>query len=607
MGRFTLLKPLALSIVLALAIAGCGASPESSNGNPAVDAQALKKVEQLRSLPFDESRVAVVTTELTDAGVAITDEWADTATELIRITPWQVQNMAAEAANEGGVSGEELAALSPTPDGAPPIGYLISAWAISYDSDSARFAYALLGDQDFTHPEAILFSSLVTTLFLADATADYNATDQPIDGAIGTQSESIQVASFNQPQAAGLCTTVANFIQRAIATVVNALKVDTSRGGLLGFLGSIWNKAVDLAASLVKGLLDAVTRPVVQLMVTIFGALETIRQVSTFLLVWRATVVPKPEENKFGIDDNKVHGRMTLKVIDNRLPIPEPVLDCADAFGVNLRDAGSATGSKVTWQPTNMARPDLSTLDTSEPVLDRDQIAQYDYLTGQETSEQAKGDEHAGLLKLVAVVQRNDIEKVRQLFTKLIFDQVPASIRGIVESIAGPILDAATTHLTAITDVRATGYVAISFHSEPPPKETSKPEGGGACPASGVAQGHYLGSDTMHYVSSFWGFTVDWVYTLDVTVGSGESLEGTMTADSQTSGSSTDSSHRVTPITGTVEAPLFDGESIAPLNAYLSPISGDCKFLDWTWDFTKVLDSDAGGDTAVVIHAPLAK
>ncbi|HEV7743254.1 MAG TPA: hypothetical protein VGO65_12635 [Pseudolysinimonas sp.] len=466
MRRPHLIRPLALAALLALVLSGCvptATPPDAAPIDP--DAQAL--VQELRSLPFDQSKVDLVAGALDAAGVAVADTWDPDATAVVRITPWQMQNMAAEAANDGGVSGAELEAISPAPAGAPPLGYLISAWAIDFDSDGARLAHALLGDQDFHHPEVILFPSLVTTLFLADATADYDASDyQAAAAGIGTAS----VVGFPDARAAGVCSAVGNFIQRAIATVVNALKVDTSGGGFFGFLGKIWNAAVDLATGFVKGLIEAVTRPIVQIMVTIFGAIETIRQLSTYLVEWRSTLVPNPETNMFGIDDAKVHGRVTLTVLDNRIPIPEAVLECSDLFGVNLRDAGTAAGSHVSWTPTNMARPDLSRLDAAEDVLDRNQIAQYDYFTGQESAKEAKGDEHAGLLKLVSSVHRNDIEKVRKLFTALVFDQIPSSIRGIVQSIAGPILDAATNHLTSITDVRSTGYVAITFHGEKPPE-----------------------------------------------------------------------------------------------------------------------------------------
>ncbi|HEX7835676.1 MAG TPA: hypothetical protein VF479_09440 [Pseudolysinimonas sp.] len=468
MRRTRFVRPVALALTAIIALSGCVPPDTPESDFPPIDPDAKALVEQLRSLPFDEASVALVRDVLDAAGVAITQEWDPQASEVVRITPWQLQNMAVQAANMGGVTGAELESVATTPEGVPPIGFLISAWAIDFDSDAARVAHALLGDQDFHHPEAILFPSLVTTLFLADATADYDAADYQATGPALT----ITTASYRDSRAAGVCAAVSNFIQRAIATVVNALKVDTSGGGFFGFLGKIWNRVVDLATGFVVGLIQAITRPVVQLIVTIFGALETIRQLSTYLVEWRSTLEPKPETNVFGIDDAKIHGRVTLTVLDNRIPIPESVLECSDLFGVDLRDAGSAAGSQVSWTATNIGRPDLSRLDSAEGVLDRNQIAQYDYLTGQESAKAAKGDEHAGLLQLVSSVHRNDIEKIRKLFTALVFDQVPSGIRGIVESIAGPILDAATNHLTSITDVRATGYVAIIFHGEKPPEPT---------------------------------------------------------------------------------------------------------------------------------------
>jgi hypothetical protein len=471
-----------------LVVSGCvptASEPESEF--PGIDADAQAIVDELRSLPFDESKVAIVTSALDAAGVAIAETWDPDAQEVVRITPWQAQNMAIEAANEGGLSGAELEAMSPTPEGSAPIGYLISAWAIDYDSDAARLGHALLGEQDFHHPESILFPSLVTSLFLADATAGMDAADYPIEQAAGATGATIAAAAFT---AASPCTAVANFIQSAIATVFNALTVDTSGGGLFGFLGKIWNTVVNLAFNFVLGLVKIVTQPIVNLIVTVLTAVETIRQVSTYLKEWRSTLEPKPETNIFGIDAQKVPGSLTLTVLDNRLPIPDAVLACADLFDVNLRDAGSAAGSAVAWTPTNMGRADLSVRDTASAELDKDQKAEYHYFTGQESKKTAQGDEHAGLLKLASSVHRNDIEKVRKLFTALIFNQIPSSIRGIVESIAGPILDAATNHLTAMTDVRATGYVAITYHGEKPPEPTPAP----STPVARTWQGEWQSS-----------------------------------------------------------------------------------------------------------------
>ena len=510
-----------LSVLLAsvtgavLVLSGCvppAPAPESESEFSAIDSDALALVEELRSRPFDESKIELVTTALDAAGVAIADTWDPAAPEVVRITPWQVQNMAIEAANDGGVSGAELEAISPAPEGSAPIGYLISAWAIDYDSDAARLAHALLGDQDFHHPESILFPSLVTSLFLADATAGMDAAEYQVVAA-GETGPAIATAAF---AAVSPCAAVSNFIQRAIATVYNALTVDTSRGGLFGFLGKIWNTVVDLAIKFVVNLVKLVTQPIVDAIVLGFTALETIRMLSTYLKPWDSTLKLEPETNKFGIDDEKVRGAVTLTVVDNRIPIPDTVLDCADLFKVNLRDAGSAAGSKVTWTPLNMGRPDLSRLDTASAELDKDQKAQYHYITGQESKKTAQGDEHAGLLKLVSSVQRNDIEKVRLLFEELLFEAVPDSIRGIVQAVAGPIVDKATTYLTSITDVKATEYVAIIYHGEKPPVDpTPTPEA--STPGSKIWHGEW-------YSPKYEG---GGTFTLDVVIADGK-MNGTI-------------------------------------------------------------------------------
>ena len=64
----------------------------------------------------------------------------------------------------------------------------------------------------------------------------------------------VWVASSSVGAATGPCSAVSNFIQSAIATVFNALTVDTSGGGLFGFLGKIWNTVVNLAFDFVIGL-----------------------------------------------------------------------------------------------------------------------------------------------------------------------------------------------------------------------------------------------------------------------------------------------------------------------------------------------------------------
>jgi hypothetical protein len=492
-------------LCVAMVVSGCQGGHDSASTSAPVE---QNQVAALRALPFTEHNVDVVTGVLRQAGVGISADTAAAGAEPVRLTAWQARNLAAEAANGGGIRGDDLTALAGTPPGAPPLSYLVAAWLSTYDSGGARFAKALMGKQDWRRAERLRYPRLVLVLFLADATAGAPSSTGSAAQAVG--------APAYRLVAAGPCTTATTFIQNAIVAVANALKVDTSRGGLFGFLGKIWNTAVDLAAGLVKGLIEAVTRPVVNLLVEVFGVVATIAQVTSFLVEWRITQQVEPDANRFGVDSEVLTGSVAVVVDHDQLPIPELILDCAAAVGVDLRNAGSTTGSTVTWESDNEGRPDLSSMVRSDSALDQARSAHYTYRTGQEPADTAKnGDEHSGLLHVTASVQRNDVEKVRQLFTTLLLDQLPQAIRGLVEGYAKPILDASTQRLTALSDLSRQVYVPISYHSAteptPPPQAgASQPAGSGrkgvmppTCPNATAAEFGYHDGD-LQLVGNDW-------------------------------------------------------------------------------------------------------
>jgi hypothetical protein len=482
--RAGLPRLVAAGCVLVVVVAGC-THPRPPDPGPA-------QVARLRALPFGESNLAVVTKVLAKAGVGIYDDTAADGTQPVRVTRWQARNLAVEAANGGGIRGDVLAQLAATPPGAPPIGYLIGAWIKVYDSPASRFSAALLGPRDWRRPDQIVFPNLVLTLFLADATATSSPASGPTRGptraAPSGMGRAAPAAADGAGQvvlagwvAAGPCPAATSFVQRAIAAVANALRVNTSRGGLLGFLGRIWNTAVDLAAGVVKGLIDTVTRPVVNLLVDVFGVVATIAQVTSFLVQWRATLAPEPAETRFGVGTETITGQLRLQVDHPQLPIPALVADCAAAVGVDLRGAGSAAGSTLSWDGVNLGRADLSTQLGADTILGKDNTARYTYHTGQESTALAKSPKvSAGQLQVTAAVARGDIERVRQLFSKLLLDQLPAAIRSIVEPLARPVLDASTRQLAALADVKAVGYATIRFHGEPPPEPLALPGTSGA-------------------------------------------------------------------------------------------------------------------------------
>jgi hypothetical protein len=453
-------------LAIVLLVAGCDKDSSSSAGS----SPEKQQVDTLRALPFGDAAQGVVNDVLARAGVGLHEDNAEVTTgQPVRVTRWQARNLAVDAANGGGVPGDALNALAPVPQGAPPVPYLVAAWVTSYDSPSARFARELMGEQDWKHADTVLFPNLVITLFLADALKDVKAPAEP-------KAQSMALAGM---AAAGVCSFAAGFIQHAIVDVAQALKVNTGGGGFFGFLGKIWNVAVDLAAGAVQGLLKTFAKPVVDLIADGFGVVATILQLSSLLTNWRADLKPEPSHNRFGVDSEVITGQFQLAVTQNQPPIPDFIVECAGAVNVDLRDAGSAAGSKVTWTQQNFGRGDLSTRMSADDALSPDKTARYRYQTGQESSELAKSpDTESPALLVKGSVQRNDIQKTRELFTKLLFDQLPSQLHGIVESLAKPLLDAADSKLASITAVNASARTFITYHV--PEKKTPTPPPNGA-------------------------------------------------------------------------------------------------------------------------------
>ncbi len=471
-GRTRRTRWCAAGLAVALFATGCtGATDSAGQASP----PQRRLAETLQALPFGDV-MDIVTDALTQAGVGVSEDGAAAAASPVRLTRWQVRNLAVEAANGGGIAGATLAAAAPMPDGMPAMPYLVAAWAKVYDSAGARFARELMGEQDWPDADRILFPNLVLTLFLADATAGVQLPESSAAPSLG-------LAGVAKEDA---CTFGARFVQGAIADFVKALKVDTSGGGFLGFLGTIWNVAVELAASAVRVLVKQVTQPVLNLIADVFGVVALIVEVSSFVVKWRAQLRAEPSHSRFGVDSEIVAGRFQLVLAQQQPPIPDLVIGCAAAVGVDLRNAGSAAGSRLTWTERNNGRADLSTRTGADDVLGRDKTASYRYQTGQETAELARSSQtESPALQVSVRVHRNDVAKVRELFTKLLFDQIPQpDVRSVVERIARPRLDQVTAQLAALTDVTASSRTFITHHVAEPSPSPSAPK-----PGSGPGQG----------------------------------------------------------------------------------------------------------------------
>ena len=490
-------RVVALGVVMALALTACTATagmdvaPRADiTAAPVPSAeyaedQGPAAVAALRALPFSEASVESFVRILERSGVEVVEGFDSRAAAPVHLTRWQAENMAAEVANGGGVTGRTLAELAPTPPRTPPLPFLIAAWILEGRTPGADFARAIYEDQDLGDAYSLRFPDAVLALFLADATraeppsspgsSPVNAQTASVGGSVRVTSAVLMADPIDAP-----CSAVSGFVQRAIDAVATALTITTTGGGFFGFLAAIWNTAVALASKFVGGLIKALTAPIVAQLVGVFNAIAAVEQISSVLIAWRAPLNPTPTSNRLGVGDELVTGEVVLQLQPHVLPVPPAVTDCAQSVGVDI--TATAAGSSVTWLATPQPIPALATTLTSGKALDTRESSTLRYQTGQEPADSLEGKEQVGTLTVSTTIRRNDVERVRQLIAQLLLSQVPISLRSIVESLARPILDAATGKLAEITDVHSQTQVPITYHAEPP------------CKTSRIAPGTYQGA-----------------------------------------------------------------------------------------------------------------
>lgn len=448
---------------LAVALVSCSSTPATRPAPaPAPAASAVSSVAALRALPFTEATVDGFASVLERSGVEVVEDFGSTATAPVRVTRWQVENMAAELANGGGPTGRTLDSLAPVPRGVPPLPFLVVAWMQHGATPGARFAHALYEGQDLANAFEVRFPDGVLALFLADATAGGGPAVTASPALVTGRGTVHAVPAVHADLTDAPCSTVSHFVQDALAAVAEALTIRTTGGGFAGFLAAIWNTAVQLASRFVSGLVETLTRPVVAQLVAVLNAVAAVQQVASVLIAWRAPLTPTPETTRFGVVPEEVTGEVVMQLQPHVLPVPDVVRDCASSVGVDI--SATAAGSGVTWTTVPTPRVDLATTTSADKALDAKESATLRYRTGQEPPDALEEPPRTGTLAVSATMRRNDVERLRQLISQLLLAQVPSSLRSLVESIAGPILNAATAKLAELTDVHSRTQVPVTFH-----------------------------------------------------------------------------------------------------------------------------------------------
>ena len=517
----------AVLIVLVMLVAGCtqhSASPRSastttSSANRGQVGAAFSEHDLVEL--FADSGVATVSGESsTHPQVAVKH------TTGIEVTSWQARNMAMETRSHGGIPGSSLDAAFPLGAGAPPLAFVIGAWASVKPDATAKAAARLLGSQDWHHAEAVIFPTAVLQLFVADVVAHAGTTKpstasssssgspattatRPTHTATRTRTSGV-VANIAMPLAAtsGLtvagpvasCSGVASFVDGVLNTVFGALKVNPVDvydwvsgkiggtvgvvvGVIAGFFASFWNKAVDFAEATVRGVLTALTAPVLNTLRTVIGALETITTVMSYLRRWNVPLTAQPTSNSFSITGHRAHRGIVTATIDRNGETedwPDLLTDCATTLG-KPPPTLSSEGMPVTWS-TVQQQAGLISVDRPTPpavtgTLDKNLSDHLDYTTNSETAKLASSPLVASdTVTVTAQIRRTEIEQLSNLLVSYLSANFPPILQPTVRSILGTMFGWAKTALDSITAVNGSTAITITHHLPKPPTTTTIPK-----------------------------------------------------------------------------------------------------------------------------------
>jgi hypothetical protein len=367
--------------------------------------------------------------------------------------------MAAEIEDGAGYLGTELDGLVGSPGGMP-FSYLLAAWLSDAATPIAAEAADLMGEQVWEQAPAITYPTAVLLLFVADAETAISA------AAVGeaAPADAYAVRALAQT-GGGVCTTVVNFVNEVLNALFDLFKVDAG-DGFFGFLGSIWNTAVDLVQDVVTGLVATITLPVVEAITTALFIIGTLSMVASIMKPWDLEVRPDNARTRFAVgDEPDISNAFTAKVKTGLPSWPDPITDCAQAAGLTLFDPGTAAGAEVKWGVVGL--PEFGSATSAAAVIGDGGEARYDWLTGREESDE--GEELEDIVGVGVSVTPTTIDALKAMVKGLISGVVPQLpfVPAAGDLFAG-IIDPVFDQLTDLVRVRGGAYATVVFHDEPP-------------------------------------------------------------------------------------------------------------------------------------------
>ncbi len=337
------------------------------------------------------------------------------------------------AADKNGQLGRDLDALAgPVPTRLPPAA-LLAGYVRGAKTPGADLARVLLAGADLTHPEDVVFPTLVLELFLADSvhfvggwraapTATPPAASPSLLPSASPAAEAatrIRLASVTSA-AFSPCQEFADIVYGSINKVFDALHIPPGHVGKTGseFLDAVLQGLTDVVVAGLNLVINGVRSLVINGVKVLFGDLiDVIAQISSVVaLVGTVLLNIEPLSLRLAPDSNEV-AKDVAPVLDGlsltaTVPFaswPPQLDDCARLSTGKPLPSLKPIGSTVTWTTSAINGTDLGALDGSQDTTLRDAagddtIAAAILQTGVETPEQAQGAPAKGAVRVDVTV-----------------------------------------------------------------------------------------------------------------------------------------------------------------------------------------------------------
>jgi len=444
---------------------------------------------------LDDALLFDVVGELARAGVLVYPE-ADSAGPLVpSLDPGpvallmnQLRPMVREAMLGGGVLGADLDALVmdealpslaeretfsteavfPEIDGRMviPPSLLTASYIANAESPGAALMRRFRPDISLEQPATQLVPSLGLLLFAAEIAREHSkAAAISLSGVRALVPVGLQ---------GGICTQAQAFVDNMIGQLFSALTVDlgTSQPGQI--LSSILNGVISGFRIPIKAALDALTKPVLDIIRDIAGVVAVAATVVSTIRPWTLRLTAAPSATRLAVGaEPGLPGEVSLAVdLGGFDEWPANVADCAAASGVPLPPLKPAN-ARCAWLVTG-TRPNLVVTDLQPPVLDGNAKAKLTYHTLSESEDVAKGDPAYAQVLVTATVARPEVDDLKRTLANLLFAQLPAIVDQFVRPFLGPVVDQLLGKVASLTDSRGTVAITVLYHQ--PPKNTPTPD-----------------------------------------------------------------------------------------------------------------------------------